>query len=311
MPLASKTFADIITFTRSTTGTYTDSAGVLQSAAINVPRFDYNPSTFVAKGLLIEETRTNILVNSLLSGTSLATQNVTVTAAAYTLSFYGTGTIVLSGAHSATLAGTGAYPTRTTLTFTPSAGTLTLTVTGTVQYANLELGGFATSFIPTTTATVRSADVGNINTLTPWFNATEGTIFVEADCASFGVGTARTVSTISDGTAANSFQLLFRSGAAGPAAGTYVSTATQAFLTSATTDYTTNTFYKMAQAYKANDFAASFRGEAAVTDTSGSLPTVSTVALGRVGATYLNGHIRRLHYYPIRLTNTDLQALTV
>lgn len=49
------------TFSRSTTGSYFDSSGVIQTAAINAARFEhkYNGSSWVAKGLLIEpETRT-------------------------------------------------------------------------------------------------------------------------------------------------------------------------------------------------------------------------------------------------------------
>jgi hypothetical protein len=53
-----------ITFTRSTTATFTGSDGLIQSAAINAPRFDYDPVTLAAKGLLIEEQRTNLLTRS-------------------------------------------------------------------------------------------------------------------------------------------------------------------------------------------------------------------------------------------------------
>jgi hypothetical protein len=53
-----------ITFTRASTGTYYDSSGVLQSAAVNAPRFDYNPTTRVPLGLLIEEQRTNVDLSS-------------------------------------------------------------------------------------------------------------------------------------------------------------------------------------------------------------------------------------------------------
>jgi hypothetical protein len=53
-----------ITFSRGSTATYYDSSGTLVSAAINAPRFDYNPSTLAARGLLIEEARTNSVRNS-------------------------------------------------------------------------------------------------------------------------------------------------------------------------------------------------------------------------------------------------------
>jgi hypothetical protein len=146
---------NLITFTRASNATFIDSNGLIQTATTNTPRFDHNPATGESLGLLIEEQRVNLLLNS----ETLATQSATVAAAAHTLSFYGTGSVVLSGAHSATVNGAGAYPTRTTLTFTPTAGSLTLTVTGTVQYANLEAGAFATSWIPTTgTTATRSAD---------------------------------------------------------------------------------------------------------------------------------------------------------
>jgi len=57
-----------ITFTRATTGTYVDSAGVLQSAAINAPRFDYSPTTLALLGLLVEPARTNSLRNNTMQG---------------------------------------------------------------------------------------------------------------------------------------------------------------------------------------------------------------------------------------------------
>ncbi len=49
MALVCKPFGDIITFTRASTATYFDSTGTLQSAAIDSPRLDYNPSTLAAQ----------------------------------------------------------------------------------------------------------------------------------------------------------------------------------------------------------------------------------------------------------------------
>lgn len=53
-----------ITFTRASTGTYTNASGVIQSAAINAPRWDYDPITRALKGLLLEEARTNVCLYS-------------------------------------------------------------------------------------------------------------------------------------------------------------------------------------------------------------------------------------------------------
>jgi hypothetical protein len=118
-----------------------------------------------------------------LNSATLSTQNVTVTAVAHTLSFTGTGTITLSGTSTAgPLVGTGTgEANRVRLTFTPTAGTLTLTVSGTVSNAQLEVGAFATSYIPTTgAAATRSADVASITgaNFSSWYNQSEGTFAI-------------------------------------------------------------------------------------------------------------------------------------
>jgi hypothetical protein len=151
-----------ITFTRASSATVVNSSGLIETVSTNVSRLDHDPVTLAPRGLLIEEQRTNLLLNS----DTLSTQSVTVSAVAHTLSFYGTGTITLSGVSTAgPLVGTGAYPNRVSLTFTPTAGTLTLTVSESVRQAQLETGIFPTSYIPTTVSTVtRSSDVATIAT---------------------------------------------------------------------------------------------------------------------------------------------------
>ena len=59
-----KNIGPLVTFTRASSGTYVDSAGVLQTAATDVPRFDHNPTTGEGLGLLVEEARTNSIRNS-------------------------------------------------------------------------------------------------------------------------------------------------------------------------------------------------------------------------------------------------------
>lgn len=51
-------------FTRSTTATYFDVAGVMQTAAIDVPRIGYDPVTHAHTGLMIEAAATNLLLMS-------------------------------------------------------------------------------------------------------------------------------------------------------------------------------------------------------------------------------------------------------
>ena len=50
--------------TRASTATFVDSNGLIQTAAVNEPRFDHDPVTLASKGLLIEESRTNLITGS-------------------------------------------------------------------------------------------------------------------------------------------------------------------------------------------------------------------------------------------------------
>jgi hypothetical protein len=300
-----------ITFSRATVGTYYDSSGILQTAAINGPRFDYDPSTLLPNGLLLEGARTNLLLNSLLNGTSLSTQSVTVTAVAHTLSFYGTGTVDLTGAFVSTVVGTGAYPTRTTLTFTPTAGSLTLTVTGTVQFANLEVGPFASSFIPTagTTAT-RNADSAIVNSST-WYNLTEGTLYAEALCnAVASPPTLQYVATINDGTATN--RIVIARNLSATTMLSRVNAVAAGFPSTAVNGVVS----KSAIAYSsaATNTIAVLNGTAGVAVNTPSLPAaVTRLVLGadEVGTgAQLFGWLRNVDYYPTRLSNATLQSIT-
>ncbi len=90
--------------------------------------------------------------NFIVGSAAPVTQNVAVKNVPYTLSLFGTGSITLSGAFAGVLNGTG-VGNRVTLTFTPAAGTLTLTVAGTVTNAQLETGSTATPYVSSTMIT--------------------------------------------------------------------------------------------------------------------------------------------------------------
>lgn len=69
------------TFARAGTATYYDSSGILQVAAANQPRFDHDPSTHAVTGLLIEDSSTNLLIQSQqFAAASWGNNNITVTA---------------------------------------------------------------------------------------------------------------------------------------------------------------------------------------------------------------------------------------
>lgn len=51
-------------FTRASSGTYVNSTGYVNTASTNVPRFNYNPTTLLYEGLMIEPAKTNLLTYS-------------------------------------------------------------------------------------------------------------------------------------------------------------------------------------------------------------------------------------------------------
>jgi hypothetical protein len=55
---------NLVTFTRASSGTYVGSDGVIWTATTDAPRFDHNPATGESLGLLVEEARTNLLLQS-------------------------------------------------------------------------------------------------------------------------------------------------------------------------------------------------------------------------------------------------------
>lgn len=292
-------------FTRANaTATFIGSDGLIQTAIANQARFDHDPNTLVCKGLLIEEQRTNLVYPS----ATLTTQTRTVTLVTHTLSFYGTGTVALSGGAVAAVTGTGAYPTRTTLTFTPTTSSLILTVTGSVTQAQLEAGAFATSYIPTTSGSaVRSADACSISSanFTGMYNQTEGSVLIEASTINSGL---RDLVSIDSNGYTENITLYAQSSSARLSV---VDGGVSQLDIPSGLPIASNVAFKLACAYKLNDFAVTKDGVAPATDNIGTLPTPNQLKIGYEKGQYvLCGRVASLRYYKKRLSNDKLQSLT-
>ena len=167
-----------LTFARAGTKTYIDANGARQTAAANVMPVSYEGGG--CGKFNFEPQRTNLLLNS----DTLSTQNITTTAQSYVLSFEGTGTVTLSGTYAGSLVGTGATPAdRVNLVFTATAGTLTVTVSGSVLNAQIEAGSYPTSYIPTAGSTVtRVEDSATAQLVSSGvWDGESGTIFIDIE----------------------------------------------------------------------------------------------------------------------------------
>ena len=345
------------------------------------PRFDYDPVTLAAKGLLIEELRQNLLLQSNDFLTSWSPTNITrtlnstlspsgnvdgvklaattgasttlfqtsiVSATSATVSVYvkqGTSattanTFILRNFTTATnlIGGTLNYSTGV---FTYTIGSTGVVVTnagngwwrvaitatagitagnsvgiypgwgggvataGDFLYAygaQLEAGAFATSYIPTTTSQLtRAADVASVNTLSPWFNQAAGTFYAE-----FAGGNS--VSGIYGRAIGYDGSRAF---IGGNGAVTALSSWNGAVNLGATLAGNILTGAKTAMAYSSAGRALVGNAGTVATDVS-LVGTVTDVKLGNsvTSSEYLNGHLRRITYYPRRLTDTELQTLT-
>ena len=385
-----------VTFTRASTATYYDSIGTLQSAAVNSPRLDYNPSTLAAQGLLIEESRTNSIRNSTATGAVAGTPGTLPTnwsgwsaASGITREIVGTGSeagvnyidFKLSGTASAAVtffmvfdttnpaAASGQSWTSSTyvklqagsttnisnftlrideldsggvllinssVAISPTSAALStqrsvisrtfsnastafaregirfevaiglaIDITLRIGLPQLELGAFATSVIPTSTvALTRAADVASVNTLSPWYNAAEGTVYAES--AVFNVTTqTQLVWQLVGGANSTSLRSPQTTGARlrATVGNTFSGAATGASIIN-------NTFIKSAVAWQglSGRLQSGAVGEdiTAATTVTGTQLNIGNLA----GGSYLNGYISRLTYYPRRLTNAQLQAIT-
>ena len=191
------------------------------------------------------------------------------------------------------------------------ANGLTYDFTLRIGLPQLELGAFATSVIPTTTtALTRSADVASVNTLTPWFNAAQGTTYFEGTTFDTLAGAFPLAYQFNDGTNSNRIQITRNNGTGSARMAVIVSGAPQAAADA--TAWTLSAVTKAALSYATNDFTIVANGGAVTTDTLGTVPSVNRLNLGGEpsGGSPLNGHIRRIVYYSRAFAGAQLQQIT-
>jgi hypothetical protein len=177
--------------------------------------------------------------------------------------------------------------------------------------AQLEAGALPTSYIPTTAAAVtRSGDVANITgtNFSSWYRQNEGTVHTAWQFSGRDSSVVQTVCNINNG---GSDQLIpaFATASNTLSSNTFVANVSQGRLDVSGTP-TALIPYRSATAYAASDRAFTLNG---VTPASGagSLPTATQLEIGSsFGGGSLNGTIRRLTYWPQRLPNSTLQAIT-
>ena len=198
------------------------------------------------------------------------------------------------------------------------AGTGTVYQWG-MQAENLNV---PTSYIPTAASTVtRSADtcVMTGTNFSAWYRADEGTLLAEGRPATTGVVIPGPVVACFVGGDVNNLIELYRSSSAGSTTqgGAFINrSGAVEFLPST---FGPNTFVptargRVAVAYRANNCRAAASGVLSTLDTTVTIPTITQLSIGArtAGASrWFNGPIARVAYYPMRLTDAQLQTVTL
>jgi hypothetical protein len=350
----------IIDLTRAlNTATRVNSSGLIEVINANLPRFDYDPSTLLCKGLLIEETRQNRLTYSqnfaqsiwAVAGTATKVASASVcpdgTTSAYTITvgtgsnffWYNSlnitaatryepsiyikrattsGTLRINSANGTSngqwtinlaLLGSGferitrTHPAVTVVTeFTGTgnnfSGIVFVSASGTLQFevwgAQIELGTSSTSYIPTTTAALtRNADVATITgaNFSSFWQAVKGGASVLATPST--VSGIRPLVQFDDGTANEIIAL--RGNTTNPELYIVDGGTPQAQLDAGT--IAVNTAYSLTGWWDTNDCKARQNSNAAVSDYTATIPTVTQMRIGSDGTNYLNGILATISYY--------------
>jgi hypothetical protein len=212
-----------------------------------------------------------------------------------------------------------------TVTTTPQRFQVTQVASGTTRFpgiratgaysvlawgAQMELGAYATTFIPTTTAAVtRLADVPQKTGVSSLIGQTQGTLFAEVDLQNW-IAFSRIIG-VSDGTLNN--RIVIALGSSNRINGLLVSGGV-IYANIFTNTGLSNGTYKVALAYASNDVVLYVNGVQISSVTSAIIPACAGIYLGKqevaAAGAELNNGVSQAALFPTRLTNAQLAQLT-
>jgi hypothetical protein len=181
--------------------------------------------------------------------------------------------------------------------------------------AQVEDGSFATSYIPTVASQVtRSADlvVMTGTNFSSWFRTNEGTLYAEADTIPYNASLSGGVGVFGFDNETTNNQIGVRYTTGGTVVAGYVTV--NGTFPSSGTQFTANTgSNKFTIAYQGNVNVFDSAGSAVISNTGtySSIQPMTRATIGFIsGGNYLNGTVKKVAYYPLRLQNAELQGLT-
>lgn len=176
-----------------------------------------------------------------------------------------------------------------------------------------EAGSFPTSYIPTSgSAVTRAADVASLAVSEFGYNQDQGTVVIDYDAKYNSSYSASSYTRIAELQSDSNNRMTLYLGHDGSAAALYIRTSSSNQGSPATTNAAQVGLDKVAFSVASNSANICLNGGTVGVSTSVTVPSVTSLLIGDSNAAgYLNGHIKSVQYYPLRLSNAQLQALTV
>ena len=176
-----------------------------------------------------------------------------------------------------------------------------------------EVGSSSSSYIKTTTASAtRSADIASTPTI-PWFNPLEGTIICEV--SSYAISTHNYILAIQNPALTNNLLLFGTTGSAVTLV-SYIAGVNKGQIDVSNSWVNDSSLIKIGFSFTATDMYITVDGSTIAT-TALTAPVATdlfNMFLGErgdvSGTRATQGHIKSIHYYPLRLSDTQLQNLT-